>query len=76
MWSSPTNSAPSSAAKAALSPEQLAEIERDLTRHLGPIAKILVKRAAPGAASPDALRRTLADQIDAPAARTAFLAGR
>jgi serine/threonine protein kinase len=57
----------------ALSDEDLRRVERALAEFLGPIAKIMVKRAAPGAASVDALWRALAGQIANEDERQAFL---
>lgn len=45
-----------------------------LARHLGPIAAVLVKKAARDAAGVGALHAALAAQIDDPAARARFLA--
>jgi serine/threonine-protein kinase len=56
-----------------------AEIERvqqDLARYIGPMAKVLVRRAAATATSTTALRESVAQHLEQPAERTAFLAGR
>ena len=44
-----------------------------LTRHLGPVATVLVKRALPGAASSGALWQAVAAHIENAEARAAFL---
>lgn len=58
---------------APLSPEQIDRAERALTKAVGPIAKIMVKRAVPGATSEGALWDKLATHIDRPPDRDAFL---
>ena len=58
---------------ANLSAAQTERVERALTRALGPIAKLLVKRALPGAGSEAALWERLAAHIERPADRDAFL---
>ncbi len=63
------------APSAPLSDEALAQLQRDLAVALGPIAKLLVQRAAPRAASVDELRKKLAGLIDSDADRARFLAG-
>ncbi len=50
-------------------------VQRDLARAVGPIARLLVRRAAPQAGSEAALRQTLAAHIEDAAERTAFLTG-
>ncbi len=61
--------------KAALSPiDDPLAIEKALARHVGPIAKLLVKRALADGAGP--LRPRLAHHIEDEAARAAFLQGR
>jgi serine/threonine-protein kinase len=60
---------------AALSEGELARVRRELARYVGPIASVLVKRAAPQAASMADLRRRLAENLDDPADRAAFIAG-
>jgi class 3 adenylate cyclase len=57
-----------------LSPEVLAEAEERLTVHIGPVAKLLVKRAAKQASSAKDLYERLAGQIDDPQARRRFAA--
>ena len=63
--------APVSAAVAA-EPVRIDRAERALTRFLGPIARLLVKRAQVGAGSEAALWDRLAVHIDVPADREAF----
>src|SRR5262249_11408097 len=53
--------------------EQVERVERVLTRQLGPIAKLLVKRALPSAGSEAELWERLATHIDNPAERQEFL---
>ena len=69
----PPVGAPSAITQVAISPRLAATAERELARHLGPIAKVLVRRAM-GSPSPDAFRRALAAHIDKEADRAAFLA--
>ena len=57
----------------AITAAQIERVERALTRALGPIAKVLVKRALPDAASEAALWDRLAAHIERPADREAFL---
>lgn len=52
---------------------ELARAEQALAQYLGPIAKVLVKRAAPQAATQEALWQALADHIERPPDRAAFL---
>jgi tRNA A-37 threonylcarbamoyl transferase component Bud32 len=58
---------------AGFSPEQIERVERALTKALGPIAKVLVKRALPGVASEAALWEKLATHIQRVPDREAFL---
>jgi class 3 adenylate cyclase len=51
----------------------LAAVTEDLTKHIGPIAQVLVKRAAVHESSVEGLRRRLADAIPDEAQRRAFL---
>jgi hypothetical protein len=55
------------------SDSQITRVEHALTRALGPIAKLLVKRALPSAPSEDALWERLAAHIERAADRDAFL---
>ena len=70
--------APAAAARATI-PQRfpaavLQQIERHLAQELGPVAKLLVTRAAARAASLDELRTLLADEIDSQPGRRRFLA--
>jgi serine/threonine-protein kinase len=56
-----------------LSAEQIERAERALTRHLGPIAKLLVKRALAGVRSEAELWERLAAHVEPAADRDAFL---
>jgi serine/threonine-protein kinase len=56
--------------------EQIERAERALTKALGPIAKVMVKRALPGVTSEAALWERLATHIQRPADREAFLRSR
>ena len=47
----------------SLSPEMLAEVERSLSRHVGPLATLLVKRSQGEAATIEDFFRALADNI-------------
>jgi eukaryotic-like serine/threonine-protein kinase len=46
-----------------LTPEALAEIERSLSRHMGPLAKVLIQRGQVEAASAEEFFRSLAENI-------------
>jgi hypothetical protein len=50
-------------------------VQQELAHHVGPLARVLVKRARPGAASVAALRQALAAHIDDAAVREAFVRG-
>ncbi len=52
---------------------ELERLQKALARHLGPVARVLIKRAAPGAASIPVLWQTLSAHIDNAPAREAFL---
>jgi serine/threonine-protein kinase len=52
---------------------QITLIESELARYMGPMAKVLVKRALPGATTVAELRERLAGNLEQPAERTAFL---
>jgi serine/threonine-protein kinase len=67
-----TRNAP--AAKAlSLPPEVLAEIERSLSRHMGPLAKILIQRGQEQAKTVDELFHLLAENIPDDEEQAAFL---
>jgi serine/threonine-protein kinase len=51
----------------------LAEVESSLAKHLGPLAKVLVRRAAKECADLPTLYAKLAEQVTNPDARSAFL---
>lgn len=59
--------------KAGHTPEQLQQLESQLVRYIGPLAKILVKRNAAQIQDFDDLAARLADQISDPAHRQTFL---
>ena len=56
-----------------LPPEEVARIQAALTHHVGPVARVLIKRAMANAGSATALWDALAQHIDQPAERAAFL---
>ena len=56
-----------------LSADEIGKVEQDLTHYLGPIAKLLVKRAAAQATSSAALRHAVAQHLEVPAERATFL---
>src|SRR5579872_4655867 len=58
-----------------LSDAEIEQVQQDLTRYLGPIAKLLVKRAATSATSTAALREAVAQHLEIPAERATFLSG-
>ena len=60
------------AAMATLTPETVAEIEAELARNIGPLAKVLVSKAVPRTVSSQGLRDLLAVSIPDPAARQLF----
>lgn len=60
---------------ASWSREQLAEIERQLTQIVGPVAKVLVRTAASNTANRQQLYAMLADHLHTPEERRRFLAG-
>ena len=57
----------------AIDPAALAEIERSLSRHIGPLAKILIQRTQGEAQSVGQFFRTLAEQIPDSDEQKAFL---
>lgn len=74
----PTGGAPSrpvasGAGAPGLDAAALARAEADLARHLGAVARIVVRRAAPRAKDEAELYQLLAAEIDDPASREAFL---
>ncbi len=56
-----------------LSDEALAEIERSLSRHVGPLAKVLIKQSQGQATSFDEFFRLLAENIPTPEEQAEFL---
>jgi len=62
-----------SAAGSGLAEADCERIGRILARHIGPLAKILLRREAARAADLDSLCRALASQIDSPEQREHFL---
>lgn len=59
----------------ALEPDEVHEVEMDLARNIGPLARVLVRKAQPLAPTIQALREALAPSIQEPKAREAFLVG-
>lgn len=58
-----------------LDPAAVGEIEAELARHIGPLARVLVRKAHPLAPHLHGLREALAPSIQDARAREAFLAG-
>lgn len=56
-----------------MDPAVLSRIAKELALHIGPIADIVVKRAAPHCRSVDELYRKVAEEIDSPEERAKFL---
>src|SRR5258708_30730122 len=52
---------------------ELERVQEALTQFVGPIARVLVRRATADASSVEALRLSLSNHIEAPAERSAFL---
>ena len=69
------SAAPAPGSLLAWSREQLAEVERQLTPIVGPMAPILVRRAAANTGSRRQLYELLADHLHTPEERRRFLAG-
>lgn len=61
------------AALATLTEENAAEIEAELARSIGPLAKVLVQKALPRSVSAQGLRQLLAVSIPDPTARELFV---
>ena len=57
----------------AISPEALAEIEKSLSRHMGPLAKVLIRKGRAETTSFDEFFHLLADQIPDAEEQKAFL---
>jgi serine/threonine protein kinase len=62
-----------SQSRAGVGPDIVQRAERELTRYVGPIARILVKRATEQTSSPEEFRRALATHIEREADRQSFL---
>ncbi len=60
---------------ALLTDDEVLEVETELARHIGPMARVLVRKAQLLCASAEELRETLAPTIQESAARAVFLAG-
>jgi hypothetical protein len=58
---------------AVVGPEAIADVTRELARYIGPIAEIVVKRAAKRCSTVAELRCAVADEIEFTADRTRFL---
>lgn len=61
---------------ATLTRDNVAEIEAELSRLIGPLARVLVKKAVARSLTPESLREQLAVSIPDAAQRDAFIAGR
>ncbi len=61
------------AAAVALSDAELARAQAALVRFIGPVARVLVKRAAPGCADAAQLWQRLAEHVEGAADRAAFM---
>jgi hypothetical protein len=59
-----------------LDAEEVARVTKELARYIGPIAEIVVKRAAKSCSTVSDLRRQVAEEIDVSADRTKFLGAR
>ncbi len=57
-----------------LPPEAVNEVEKSLSRYLGPLAKVLIRQASATATDSHAFLATVAENIEDEAERTAFLA--
>jgi hypothetical protein len=60
----------------SLSEAEIECVQRELARHIGPIAKVLVKRALATAQTPQQLWDALATHIEHPGDRESFLRNR
>ena len=60
---------------AAFDADTLARAERQLTTHVGPLAKVLISRAVNDSGNVAELHRKLAEHIHSEPARREFLAG-
>jgi TIR domain len=57
----------------SLDPEMISRITKELARYIGPIAEVVVRRAARRCSTVCELRRTVAEEIDLGTDRTSFL---
>ena len=71
--SRPVSRPPPKTAENRFSPEVLERAERRLSQHLGPVARVVVKRAALKARDESELYLLLADEIESPADKKAFI---
>jgi eukaryotic-like serine/threonine-protein kinase len=69
----PRISQPSREPLVAIGSKQFEAIRALLARHIGPIAKVLVEKAAKEAGTPDEFCERLAANVTAPADRAAFV---
>jgi serine/threonine protein kinase len=69
----PASTAARRAPAISLSPESLEEIERSLSRHIGPLAKVIVKRTQGEATTMEDFFRALAENIPNEAEQAAFM---
>jgi serine/threonine-protein kinase len=69
----PTNTRTTSAPPTFWDPAVLADVEQSLARHVGPLAKTMVRRAAKECMDLPSLQARLAEQITNASAREAFL---
>ena len=58
---------------ASLTPAELQFLERQLAYHIGPVARLLVKRAAANALDREQLMTQLAAELDSESARRQFI---
>ncbi|HSB49697.1 MAG TPA: serine/threonine-protein kinase [Burkholderiales bacterium] len=72
----PSNPAAKTIPPPGWDPAVLRQIEQQLARLVGPVAKVMVRRGATATTDVGRLYRMLADQLAKPEERTAFLAGR
>jgi hypothetical protein len=59
--------------RASVPEQELERAQAALTQFVGPIARVLVRRAAANASSVEVLWQALSTRIDSPAERSAFL---
>jgi serine/threonine protein kinase len=70
-----TQTVPAGAEENALSDDEAHDIESELARHIGPLAKVLARKARAKARTARDLREALAPSIQEPRSREHFLAG-